>query len=405
MPAVAAGPCGRARFGSPARCSAVGQGTGVARALRLSLLSLITALGGLSCESRRDLADARPSRATSAPVLSDWREVCIGRVELTGRGDVDLLSDGAVVVFEPAESAIYELDPAGALRHKFGRRGRGPGEFSIAVRLQVGPEDEIAVADIGNNRLSLFRRDGNIMWEHVVKEGLVWALTWNASGLWLRAQDGGEVGVYRIDVRTGAVADTLMRTTQVSRGAPGDTGICRFCASTVTPEPRVVMAYGDTAYHLVSLDRRGRAQKPWFHADAALVRYSGAEREDLDRSISSAAASIGVAVSGAGAFRFKPRVASASIAPDSSLWVVRSLAETDTATSVDVFSANGALLRTMRLPLRARRIQLRWRWLVAQGEDATSAPMLVVAVVGADSATGTATQRPNVLARCEEERR
>jgi DNA-binding beta-propeller fold protein YncE len=43
---------------------------------------------------------------------------------------------------------------------EFGRAGRGPGEFSRAEGLAVGPDDRIFVADSCNHRIQIFSRDG-----------------------------------------------------------------------------------------------------------------------------------------------------------------------------------------------------------------------------------------------------
>ena len=69
------------------------------------------------------------------------------------------ISDGYV------NSRIAKFDPSGAPVSSFGEFGHGPGQFSTAHNIQIGPDDRIYVADRSNDRIQIFTPDGKFQKE------------------------------------------------------------------------------------------------------------------------------------------------------------------------------------------------------------------------------------------------
>ena len=106
----------------------------------------------------------RTSRATNDPAHLLWRV----------RGAA-LLSDRRVVVLSGGEPMVLVHDISGALTGSFGRRGRGPGEFSFPLHLQVLPGDTILVWDTMFGRIGHFDPSGTLLRERTIDLGALFA--------------------------------------------------------------------------------------------------------------------------------------------------------------------------------------------------------------------------------------
>ena len=69
------------------------------------------------------------------------------------------VSDGYV------NARIAVFDPSGAPVRSFGSYGHGPGQFSTAHNIQIGPDDRIYVADRANDRIQIFSPGGTFLKE------------------------------------------------------------------------------------------------------------------------------------------------------------------------------------------------------------------------------------------------
>lgn len=114
-------------------------------------------------------------RNPSTPLWSDgeaWRlteELRIGTVEEAGPelfGRITSLAvDGAgrVYVLEGQAQEVRVFAPNGAHVRTFGREGGGPGELARGLRIELGPDGNLWVADPQNNRASVFDTAGQYL--------------------------------------------------------------------------------------------------------------------------------------------------------------------------------------------------------------------------------------------------
>ena len=77
----------------------------------------------------------------------------LGKGDLNRPSGVDVSSNGVVYVANTYEDDIVALDGNGMLLFKFGKTGRGEGEFSRPTDLKVYEGRTIYVVDSGNNRV------------------------------------------------------------------------------------------------------------------------------------------------------------------------------------------------------------------------------------------------------------
>lgn len=93
----------------------------------------------------------------------------LGLTDIGGSFDVD--SSGNVYIINPkgSESVIFKFDRNGNFIRSFSRRGQGPGELLafpfLSLYLVVDHEDNIAVTDSRNHKISFFKEDGRLVKE------------------------------------------------------------------------------------------------------------------------------------------------------------------------------------------------------------------------------------------------
>jgi hypothetical protein len=86
----------------------------------------------------------------------------VPKVELDAVGDVVLAKGGGVFLLDLTNYRILALDSSGRENWRTGRRGQGPGEFSLPYRLAVRPNGGVAVLDWGNGRVTLLSATGKV---------------------------------------------------------------------------------------------------------------------------------------------------------------------------------------------------------------------------------------------------
>lgn len=99
----------------------------------------------------------------SAPAAMNSADAVRGSemVPLSGVGDIDVLSDGRIVVADPAPAEITIFDSTGVLLARFGGRGDGPGELSTVRAVHVCDGDSLVA--VNGPYLDTFDDQGGFM--------------------------------------------------------------------------------------------------------------------------------------------------------------------------------------------------------------------------------------------------
>lgn len=108
----------------------------------------------------------------AAPELSLVEELRIGSFDdpdlgFSRIGDVDVDRDGNIYAVDVQASEIRVFDPEGTLVRRIGRAGEGPGEFERGSGFAMGVTgDTVWTVDVGNERITLFDRQGEVVAAH-----------------------------------------------------------------------------------------------------------------------------------------------------------------------------------------------------------------------------------------------
>jgi hypothetical protein len=74
-------------------------------------------------------------------------------------------SEGRIYAIDGRECTVKVFDAEGRFLRTIGRKGQGPGEFSAPSRNIITPQDDLVVLDVGNRRLSFFKKEGELIKE------------------------------------------------------------------------------------------------------------------------------------------------------------------------------------------------------------------------------------------------
>jgi len=72
---------------------------------------------------------------------------------------IHVLNNGLIAISDYSTQTISLVDSTGVLKHKFGRKGRGPGDFLNILEI-YDHKEKVIVLDSHLNRLSYFNYDG-----------------------------------------------------------------------------------------------------------------------------------------------------------------------------------------------------------------------------------------------------
>jgi hypothetical protein len=97
--------------------------------------------------------------------LDSSPEIDVGPADLLSRvGSMYRLEDGRIIVAHTSVPEIVLYSREGSLLRRFGKRGRGPGEFTDISRMLRAPHgDSILVHDLNQNRITVFDSEGNFI--------------------------------------------------------------------------------------------------------------------------------------------------------------------------------------------------------------------------------------------------
>ncbi|MCC5941235.1 MAG: 6-bladed beta-propeller [Balneolaceae bacterium] len=76
---------------------------------------------------------------------------------------VQPLKGGNIMIADASDNTIRIFNGDGQFLHKFGRRGRGPGEFSEISSVEITQDNRIIVIDRYQNRVTIFSQEGELL--------------------------------------------------------------------------------------------------------------------------------------------------------------------------------------------------------------------------------------------------
>jgi hypothetical protein len=124
-----------------------------------------------------------PAKIAGAPggleLVEEWRldtgddaTASFGLADIGAFG-VDSRKNVYFLAVRSEEKVVLKFDPAGRPAASFGKRGQGPGEVQRFAALFVTAGDEIAIANQGNGRLTVFDPEGSLLREVPAPSGLI----------------------------------------------------------------------------------------------------------------------------------------------------------------------------------------------------------------------------------------
>ena len=134
-------------------------------------------------------------------------------------------SEGKIYALDPKAGAVKVFDPRGRFLMSIGKKGQGPGEFSLPTRMILTPANEVAVMDALLLRISFFAMDGKYLrqtstsrWGRFGRFGInhrgeTYAdrLTWNEKG-------ASEYQLMKLSPGLSAMSILMSETVEIKQG-------------------------------------------------------------------------------------------------------------------------------------------------------------------------------------------
>ncbi len=98
--------------------------------------------------------------------------------------DMDVQSDGSVVVLDGLSHNLLIFGPEGDLKHTLGRKGQGPGEIGGAAEFELTPAGNIALVGYRNLRISSWDREGQPLGSVPLRDPLGGQTFWPHEFVW-----------------------------------------------------------------------------------------------------------------------------------------------------------------------------------------------------------------------------
>jgi 6-bladed beta-propeller protein len=90
---------------------------------------------------------------------------------------------GNIYILDLKLCRIQVVDPKGRPLHRIGKKGQGPGELALPSIMEMMPDQQIMVYDVGNRKVSLFSLDGSFQRDCPIAEyGYCWRLRPDSRG-------------------------------------------------------------------------------------------------------------------------------------------------------------------------------------------------------------------------------
>lgn len=309
---------------------------------------------------------------------------------------VEVGADGTVFVLDGGNHELRIFDRAGRHRRSVGRQGEGPGEFRSPVGLAWSPAGDLWVIDPKNQRATTYTVSGDLLETHALPSGFTlspWPGRFDRLGRFYHYAESAEDDYAYNMVRygPGLVAEATFkppspprpgeffegrtaRGSRVRTRVPFTPRLVWRISSTGefwslwSDELRIYRHTADRQRHEIVRQSIPRPEVAWEERAAAL--------EALTRF-----REMGGRVEADKIPRTKPPVQTFVLDERDRIWVMLAPDGRGDQTTLEVFSATGAHLETVRVPAVLSSIPtpvVRDGWLVAVEHDALDIPIVVV---------------------------
>ena len=124
--------------------------------------------------------------------------------------DLVFSSNKHLYVADAGNGRILHFDAAGKLVSQWGKKGKGPGEFTLAHSMTIDKRDRIYIGDRGNNRVQMFDSSGTFLKELTGVGNPFGVLAVDKDRL--ITAEGEKHQLFLLDVATGKVMEELVAT-------------------------------------------------------------------------------------------------------------------------------------------------------------------------------------------------
>ena len=210
---------------------------------------IIGIAGAVALVAAASSATAGQQAATAGQgykVVGKWGKAGRGNGQFANANGIAVDKAGNVYVADSDNHRIQVFSAQGAFMRKWGSEGGGNGQFEIAEDVEVAPDGTVWVADQQNSRLQAFSATGVFKTAIGVPDGLPRAVGVAQDGSVLEAANGSRLGGYRrwIEKPTGwEIAGGLMAAGEYRadeiEGSPDGTVWVVTDASQVPYDPRL----------------------------------------------------------------------------------------------------------------------------------------------------------------------
>ena len=312
-------------------------------------------------------------------------EDCGDARQFASTWDVVVTEAGDVLVVDRDAPTLRMFDKSGKPLWGRGRAGAGPGEYKFVLRAALGPNGAIHVVDMSQRRVTRLAPDGS------VAKSLVFPFFPSAAGA--KAHDG-EIVILTDDFRGKGTlerwspsADAPTRVASVTMPEPGGGGSVSPSVA-VAPNGDIAYVSSTDEYVIHRMASNGQAL-PDIVRSIPRLRRTPEELAAVRARVGLSQAKVAQEKKSGGQqvkgfesedrFTYKPHASADALRYDDSgrLWI-RTLRGTGKTTVFDLFSAAGAYVGEVTIPLAVEAYSLAGSYLATAGENAAGIPVVTI---------------------------
>jgi hypothetical protein len=305
---------------------------------------------------------------------------CAGAAQFGRIRDVSISARGEILVTDRDAPMLRRFDLSGKSVWTGGRKGRGPGEFTLPVRSAITPGG-IVVIDMSNSRLTELDPEGKVDT----------SVNLTSMATTTSVTPRGDVLLGFDDMRRSFRVVARSPAAQELKQVASFPGSVKNKSVALSADGVIAVALDGEQYEIRRLDLAGKVLPP-IARQIPRPRRSAVEEAEFRQRRSSDLAMMSAEMKRQG---MDGNVKAPVIPPDERglkaqitvdglcyddagrLWV-HTMQGDETKTVFDVFSPNGAFLGPVTIPMRADRFSVGGKWLITAGENEEGVPVVVV---------------------------